>query len=107
MATMIITKIIVKKFDRNVNFGIRQLKIESILVQDGIDLEIQEIDKKSKSVTDTNFAKIDKKTRSSIILNLFDVVLREITTEISIKDTWDKFKALYMKKTVKNRFYLK
>ena len=31
-------KIVVEKFDRNVNFGMWQLKMEAILVQDGVDL---------------------------------------------------------------------
>ena len=38
---MTITKIVVEKFDRNVNFGLWQLKMEAILVQDGVDLALQ------------------------------------------------------------------
>ncbi|XP_071909556.1 uncharacterized protein [Coffea arabica] len=84
-----------------------QLKMEAILVQDGVDLAIQGIEEKPEDVTDANFAEMDKKARSSIILNLSDEVLREVATEISAKAMWDKLKALYMKKTVENRLYLK
>ena len=45
------------------------------MVQDGINLAIQGIEKKIKGVTDANFAEIDKKVRSSIILNLSDEIL--------------------------------
>ncbi|XP_071932870.1 uncharacterized protein [Coffea arabica] len=104
---MTITKTVVEKFDRNVNFGMWQLKIEVILVQDGVDLAIQGIEKKPEDVKDADFADMDKKARSSIILNLSDEVLREVATETSAKAMWDKLKALYMKKTVENRQYLK
>ncbi|XP_027166299.1 putative receptor-like protein kinase At3g47110 [Coffea eugenioides] len=72
MATMTITKTIVEKFDKNVNFEMWQLKMEAILVQDGVDLAIQEIEKNSEDVKDADFADIDKKARSSKILNLSD-----------------------------------
>ena len=104
---MTITKTVVEKFDRNVNFGMWQLKMEAILVQDGVDLAIQGIEKKPEDVKDADFADMDKKARSSIILNLSDEVLREVATETSAKAMWDKLKALYMKKTVENRLYLK
>lgn len=50
---------------------------------------------------------MDKKARSSIILNLSDEVLREVATETTAKSLLDKLKALYMKRTVENRLYLK
>ena len=50
VATMTITKTVVEKFDRNVNFGIWQLKMEAILVQNGVDLAIHGIEKKPESV---------------------------------------------------------
>ena len=80
--------------------------MEAILVQDGSHyLVIQGVEKKLESVTDANFAKMDKKARSSIILNLSNKVLREVAAETSTMAMWDKFKALYMKKTIKNRLY--
>ena len=79
--------------------------MEAILVQNGVDLVIQGVEKKLESVTDANFAKMDKKSRSSIILNLSNKVLREVAAETSTMAMWDKFKALYMKKTIKNRLY--
>ncbi|XP_027155770.1 uncharacterized protein LOC113756205, partial [Coffea eugenioides] len=49
-----------------------QLKMEAILVQDGVDLAIHGIENKPEDVKDADFADMDKKARSSIILNLSD-----------------------------------
>ncbi|XP_027174167.1 LRR receptor kinase SERK2-like [Coffea eugenioides] len=49
-----------------------QLKMEAILVQDGVDLAIYGIENKPEEVKDADFADMDKKARSSIILNLSD-----------------------------------
>ena len=50
---------------------------------------------------------MDNKIRSSIILNLSDKILWEVAIETPAKAISDKFKVLYMKKTVENRLYLK
>ena len=104
---MTITKIVVEKFDRNVNFGMWQLKMEAILVQDGVDLALQGAENIPDGTSKEDLAGMDKKARSSIILNLSDEVLREVATETTAKSMWDKLKALYMKRTVENRLYLK
>ena len=104
---MTISKIVVEKFDRNVNFGMWQLKMEAILVQDGVDLALQGAENIPDGTSKEDLAGMDKKARSSIILNLSDEVLREVATETTAKSMWDKLKALYMKRTVENRLYLK
>ena len=73
---MTITKTVVEKFDRNVNFGMWQLKMEAILIHDRVDLAIKGVEEKPEDVKDADFAEMDKKARSSIILNLSDEVLR-------------------------------
>ena len=104
---MTISKIVVEKFDRNVNFGMWQLKMEAILVQDGVDLALQGAENIPDGTSKEDLAGMDKKARSSIILNLSDEVLREVATETTAKSMWDKLKALYIKRTVENRLYLK
>ena len=104
---MTITKIVVEKFDRNVNFGMWQLKMEAILVQDGVDLALQEAENIPDGTSKEDLTAMDKKARSSIILNLSNEVLRDVTTETTAKSMWDKLKVLYMKRTVENRLYLK
>ncbi|URE17036.1 KH domain-containing protein [Musa troglodytarum] len=92
---------------RNVNFGMWQLEMEAILIQDGVDLALQGAEKIPDGMSEEDFAGMDKKARSNIILNLSDEVLREVAMETTAKSMWDKLKALYMKRTVKNRLYLK
>ncbi|KAH0655443.1 hypothetical protein KY285_030325 [Solanum tuberosum] len=56
---------------------------------------------------DLEFAVIDKKAKSGIILNLSNEVLREVSAESIAKGMWEKLKTLYIKRTVENRLYLK
>ncbi|KAL3514411.1 hypothetical protein ACH5RR_027128 [Cinchona calisaya] len=104
---MTVTKSYVEKFDRSANFGVWQLKMESILVQDGVDIALQGKENKPEKMSDEDFANLDKKAKSGIVLNLSDEVLWEVASETTAKGMWEKLKALYMKKTVVNRLYLK
>ena len=58
-------------------------------------------------MTDEEFAVIDKKEKSGIILILSNEVLHEVSEETTTKGMWEKLKTLYMKSTVENRLYLK
>ncbi|KAL3510694.1 hypothetical protein ACH5RR_030095 [Cinchona calisaya] len=58
-------------------------------------------------MSNKDFANMDKKGKSGIVLNLSDKDLWEVASEIMAKRMWDKLKDLYMKKTVVNRFYHK
>nr|XP_027103372.1 (+)-neomenthol dehydrogenase-like [Coffea arabica] len=60
-------------------------KMEAILVQDGVDPAIHGIENKPEDVKGADFVDMDKKVRSSIILNLSNEVLREVVTETSAK----------------------
>ena len=84
-----------------------QLKMEAILIQDGIDLTLQGAENIPDGMSKENLAGMDKKARSNIILNLSDEVLQEAATETTATSMRDKLKALYMKRIVENRLYLK
>lgn len=71
----------IEKFDRNTNFGMWKLKMEVILIQDGVDIALQGKEKKPENITDKEFDRLDRKAKSSIILNLSDEVLSEVTSE--------------------------
>ncbi|KAM3264621.1 hypothetical protein P3L10_001615 [Capsicum annuum] len=77
--------------------------MEAILVQDGSDMALQGKEKISEKMTDEEFDSLDKKARSSIILNLSDDVLRKVASKTTVKGMRKKLKSL----TVENRFYLK
>lgn len=51
-----------------------------------------------ENMTDKEFATIDKKKKSGIILNLSNEVLCEVAPKSTAKRMWDKLKALYLKK---------
>ena len=97
----------IEKFGRNINFGMWQLKMQAILTQDGCKLALDGEDKKPADMSSDKFKDLDDKARSGIILNLTDEVLQEVAGESTAKGMWDKLKAMYMKKTVENRLYLK
>ena len=104
---MTITKTYVEKFDRNMNFGLWQMKMKAILVQDGAHKALLGKEKKPEKMTDDQFDDMDEKACSCIILNLTDQVIREVAGEKTAKSLWDKLESLYMKKTIENRLYLK
>ena len=104
---MTITKTSIEKFDRNVNFSMWRLKMEAILIQDGCELALQGVEEKPSEMTLQEFAELDKRARSGIILNLAYEVLAEVAAETTAKGMWDSLKAIYMKKTMENRLYLK
>jgi len=85
IAKMTLTKTYVEKFDRSANFGMWQLKLKAILIQDGLDLALQGKEKKPDKMTDEEFAMIDKKAKAGIILNLSNEVLREVSVETTAK----------------------
>jgi hypothetical protein len=49
--------------------------MEAILIQDGIDLALKRVEKMPIEMTTTTFEYLDKRVRSSIILNLSNKVL--------------------------------
>ncbi|KAF3630196.1 putative protease 2-like [Capsicum annuum] len=77
------------------------------LVKDGLDVLLEGKDMKPEKMTNEEFAVIEKRAKSGIILNLSNEVLREVSAETTVKGMWEKLKALYMKKTVENQLYLK
>ena len=52
-------------------------------------------------------AEIDKKERSTIILSLGDLVIREVAKEKTVVGLWAKLEQLYMTKSLANRLYNK
>lgn len=48
-----------------------------------------------------------KKAHNAILLSLGDEVLREVVDETTAIGIWEKIEALYMKKSLANRLYLK
>lgn len=97
----------IEKFDRQVNFGLWQLKMKAILVQSGCHKALEGVSNKPSGMTVDTWEEIDLKALSAIQLCLSDDVLREVAKETTSAGLWLKLESLYMTKSVTNRLLLK
>ena len=104
MSTM---KLDIEKFDRSVNFGLWQVKMRAILIQNGVHKAIDGVDKMPEGMSASRWEEIDTKALSAIQLCLSNEVLREVVKETTTKSIWEKLESLYMAKSVTNRLLLK
>ena len=100
-------KLDIEKFDSNVNFGLQQVKIKAILIQNGVHKALEGEEKKPIGVSEAKWEKMDTKALSAIQLCLSNEVLREVVKETTSKGIWEKLESLYMAKSVTNRLLLK
>ena len=89
-------KLDIEKFNRNQNFGLRQVKMKAILVQNGVQTTFDGVDKMTQGMTMTKWEEIDLKVLSAVQLYLSNEVLREVVKESTTKGIWDKLELLYM-----------
>ena len=97
----------IKKFDRQVNFGLWQFKMKAILVQSGCHKALAGASKKSSRMTDDQWEKIDLKALSTIQLCFSNDVLREVVKETTSAGLWLELESLYMTKSMTNHLLLK
>ncbi|KAH9697287.1 hypothetical protein KPL71_023550 [Citrus sinensis] len=108
------SKIDLEKFTGKNDFNMWKVKMEALLITQGLGDALEPIIKKegleastSSSLTPQQAAEIDKKARSTIILSLGDSVIREVARERSVADLWAKLERVYMTKSLANRLYIK
>ncbi|KAH9698599.1 hypothetical protein KPL71_024065 [Citrus sinensis] len=109
---MISTKIDLEKFTGKNDFNMWKVKMEALLITQGLGDALEPVTKKegkeeSSSKTPKMAAEIDKKARSTIILILGDLVIREVAKEKTVADLWAKLEKIYMTKSLANRLYIK
>ncbi|GJW16056.1 zinc finger, CCHC-type containing protein [Tanacetum coccineum] len=92
-----ITRFDIEKFDGKNDFGLWQIKMRALMVQQGCDAALETLEKTA----------LMKKTYNTLILCLGDRVLREVTKETTTAGIWTKLTSLYMTKSLANRLYLK
>ncbi|KAL5781745.1 hypothetical protein ACOSP7_006774 [Xanthoceras sorbifolium] len=95
----------VVKFDRKINFTLWQVRMRAVLVQSGVQKALKGV--KPADMKDADWEDIDEKARSAIQLSLSDEVLREVISEKTTKELWEKLESLYLKKTLTNKLYKK
>ncbi|KAH9800560.1 hypothetical protein KPL71_000707 [Citrus sinensis] len=92
------SKIDLEKFTGKNDFNMWKVKMEALLITQGLGDALEPIIKKegleastsSLSLTPQQAAEIDKKARSTIILSLGDSVIREVARERTVADLWAK-----------------
>ncbi|GJW89309.1 zinc finger, CCHC-type containing protein [Tanacetum coccineum] len=99
-----ITRFDIEKFDGKNDFGLWQIKMRALMVQQGCDATLETLPADMKA---GEKAALMKKAYSTLILCLGDRVLREVTKETTAAKIWTKLTSLYMTKSLANRLYLK
>ena len=78
-------KLDIEKFDRSVNFGLCQVKMKAILIQNGVHKALEGEDKKTIGVSEAKWEEMDAKALSAIQLCLSNEILREVVKETTSK----------------------
>ena len=90
-----------------VNFGLWQVKMKAILIQNGVHKVIEGEEKKPIGVSEAKWEEMNTKALSVIQHCLSNEVLREVVKETTSKRIWEKLESIYMAKSVTNRLFLK
>ena len=106
---MALSKVELEKFTGKNNFNMWKIKMEALLITQGLGDAIESENSKggSSSKTPEEIAEINKRARSAIILSLGDSVIREVAKEKTVAGLWAKLESLYMTKSLANRLYIK
>ncbi|GJY18716.1 retrovirus-related pol polyprotein from transposon TNT 1-94 [Tanacetum coccineum] len=99
-----ITRFDIEKFNGKNDFGLWQIKMRALMVQQGCDAALETLPADIKA---GQKAALMKKAYNTLILCLGDQVLLEVTKETSAAGIWTKLSSLYMTKSLANRLYLK
>ena len=91
-------------FNGKGDFSIWQQKMKGILVQQKISKALD--GKYPETYTTEQKTEADELTYTSIILHLYDSVLRKVGKLDSTKELWEKLEKLYVKKSTPNKLFL-
>jgi hypothetical protein len=82
------------------------VKIQSVLVDKGLDIALEEVDSDLASTSKDELKKIDKKALAVLLLALADNVLRQVCEKKSVMALCKKLESLYLDKSLSSCFYL-
>ncbi|GKD09204.1 retrovirus-related pol polyprotein from transposon TNT 1-94 [Tanacetum coccineum] len=99
-----VTRFDIEKFDGKNDFGLWQIKIRALMVQQVCDAALETLPANMEA---GEKVALMKKAHSTLILCLRDRVLRGVTKETTVAGIWTKLTSLYMIKSLANRLYLK
>ncbi|KAH1249995.1 Retrovirus-related Pol polyprotein from transposon TNT 1-94 [Glycine max] len=101
------TKFDIEKFSRSNDFGLWRIKMQAILVHQGLDDGLKGESSLLATMSDKEKKDLIEKAKSTIILCLGDKALREVAREPIATTIWLKLESLYTTKLVANRLFLK
>ena len=90
------TKYDIENFNGRNDFGLWKMKMEAILIQQGITL-LSDKDL-LESMIEKERQEVQRKAYSSIILSLSDQVMRKVSHEKTVVGVWKKLEELYRPK---------
>jgi hypothetical protein len=101
------SKFEVEKFRGKRNFELWKLKMQDLLVQQGLQKALAGKTKKLTTMMNEELEDLDEKYLSTIRLCLADDVMFNIVGEDTTSGLWIKLESLYMTKSLTSRIYLK
>ena len=97
----------IEKFNGRNNFEIWKVKMDDLLIQQGVAKAPLGKSKQPFAMTDDEWSDIDDRELSGIRLCLADDVLFNIVSEKTTAGLWTKLEKMYMTKSLTNRILLK
>ena len=94
----------VDKFTGRNSFGLWQIKMRSLLKQQGL---WEPLKTKKAMEDDKEWTTLDGKAHSTIMLSLSDDVIIEVADQETAAALWAKLESLYMTKSLTNKLLLK
>lgn len=104
---MVIIKYDVDKFIGANDFSLWQVKMEALLLQQGLAKALDGEAALPKGITEDVKQTTLKKAHSALILSFGDKPLRDVSKEKKTKQIWDKLSSIYKTKSQQNHLYLK
>ncbi|XP_031260601.1 uncharacterized protein LOC116118767 [Pistacia vera] len=101
------TKFELEKFTGENDFGLWKMKMEAVLIKEGLPLALKEETELPETMTASKKQEMLDKAKRSLILGLGDKVLQEVKKEKTVDEIWNRLNSLYRSKTVPNRLFLK
>ena len=105
MATTVVSKFEVVKFDGTGNFVLWQMRLKDLLAQQGISKALEET--MPEKMDAGKWEEMKAQAAATIRLSLSDSVMYQVMDEKSPKEIWDKLANLYMSKSLMSKLYLK
>ena len=104
-----------EKYNSDNDFYLWSLKMRAILIQQGLDSALDDEEelrsKKEKREgslgSGGDLRTINNKAHSTIILHLFNEVLREVAKEKTASGLWAKLEELFLRKSLAKKLYMK